>query len=112
MLNPTGKPFTVTEITQKIKNLLEGSVGTVQITGELSNIRPPSSNGHLYFTIKDAGAQIGAVMFAGNLRAVTFKPENGVKLYATGEICLAISNLLKCAPNLKGIFTFDSPSHR
>ena len=86
MLNPTGKPFTITEITQKIKNLLEGSVGTVQITGELSNIRPPSSNGHLYFTIKDAGAQIGAVMFAGNLRAVAFKPENGVKVDATGEI--------------------------
>ena len=86
MLNPTGKPFTVTEITQKIKSLLEGSVGTVQITGELSNVRPPSSNGHLYFTIKDAGAQIGAVMFAGNLRAVSFKPENGVKVDATGEI--------------------------
>ena len=86
MLNPTGKPFTITEITQKIKNLLEGSVGTVQITGELSNIRPPSSNGHLYFTIKDAGAQIGAVMFAGNLRVVAFKPENGVKVDATGEI--------------------------
>ena len=86
MLNPTGKPFTVTEITQKIKNLLEGSVGTVQITGELSNIRPPSANGHLYFTIKDAGAQIGAVMFANNLRAVSFKPENGVKVDATGEI--------------------------
>ena len=86
MLNPTGKPFTVTEITQKIKGLLEGSIGTVQITGELSNIRPPSSNGHLYFTIKDAGAQIGAVMFAGNLRAVSFKPENGVKVDATGEI--------------------------
>ena len=86
MLNSTGKPFTVTEITRKIKTLLEGSVGTVQITGELSNIRPPSSNGHLYFTIKDAGAQIGAVMFAGNLRAVTFKPENGVQVNATGEI--------------------------
>jgi exodeoxyribonuclease VII large subunit len=86
MLNPTGKPFTVTEITQKIKNLLEGSVGTVQITGELSNIRPPSANGHLYFTIKDAGAQIGAVMFASNLRALSFKPENGLKVDATGEI--------------------------
>ena len=86
MLNPTGKPFTVTEITQRIKGLLEGSVGTVQITGELSNIRPASSNGHLYFTIKDAGAQIGAVMFADNLRTVTFKPENGVKVDATGEI--------------------------
>ena len=86
MINPTGKPFTVTEITQKIKGLLEGSIGTVQITGELSNIRPPSSNGHLYFTIKDAGAQIGAVMFAGNLRMVSFRPENGVKVDATGEI--------------------------
>ena len=86
MLNATGKPFTVTEITQRIKSLLEGSVGTVQITGELSNIRPASANGHLYFTIKDAGAQIGAVMFAGNLRTVSFKPENGVKVDATGEI--------------------------
>ena len=86
MLNPTGKPFTVTELTQKIKQLLEGSVGTVRITGELSNIRPASANGHLYFTIKDAGAQINAVMFAGNLRTVAFALENGVKVVATGDL--------------------------
>ncbi len=86
MPNPSGKPFTVTEITQKIKSLLEGTVGTVQITGELSNVRPPSANGHLYFTIKDSGAQIGAVMFAGNLRSVAFRPENGVQVNATGDI--------------------------
>ena len=86
MLNPTGKPFTVSELTLRIKNLLEGQVGTVQITGELSNVRPPSANGHLYFTLKDAGAQIDAVMFAGNLRTVSFKPENGLKVDAAGDL--------------------------
>lgn len=86
MISSSGKPFTVTELTRRIKDILEGSVGAVTVTGELSNIRPPSQNGHLYFTIKDAGAQISAVMFAGNMRSVDFKPENGIKVEASGEI--------------------------
>lgn len=86
MLNSSGKPFTVSEITRKIKDLLETGIGSVTVAGELSNIRPTSQNGHLYFTIKDAGAQIGAVMFAGNLRTLSFRPENGVKVEATGEV--------------------------
>ncbi len=80
MTTPTGKPFTVTQLTAEIKKRLE-SVGAVQVTGELSNVRAPSANGHLYFTIKDAGAQIDAVIFAGNLRALSFRPKDGDKVY-------------------------------
>ena len=86
MISPTGKPFTVTQLTAKIKDLLERSVGAVQVMGELSNVRAPSANGHLYFTIKDAGAQIDAVIFAGNLRALSFRPKDGDKVEAQGEI--------------------------
>lgn len=76
----------MTELTRRIKDLLEGNVGNVTIAGELSNIRPPSQNGHLYFTIKDANAQISAVMFAGNARALDFRPDNGAMVEASGEI--------------------------
>ena len=86
MVSSSGKPFTVSELTKRIKDLIEGNVGNVTITGELSNVRPPSQNGHLYFTIKDANAQISAVMFAGNLRTMGFRPENGLKVEASGEV--------------------------
>lgn len=86
MLNPNGKPFTVSEITRKIKALLEGNIGLVEITGELSNVRPPSANGHMYFTIKDATAQLGAVVYANTLRTLSVRPENGALVTVTGEI--------------------------
>lgn len=86
MLSPSGKPFTISEITQRIKRLVDGTFRLVQITGELSDVRSPSANGHLYFTIKDADAQISAVLFAGSLRTLAFKPENGMKVVATGDV--------------------------
>ena len=86
MLSPSGKPFTISEITQRIKRLVDGTFRLVQITGELSDVRSPSANGHLYFTIKDADSQISAVLFAGALRTLTFRPENGMKVVATGDI--------------------------
>ncbi len=87
MTTPTGKPFTVTQLTAEIKKRLE-SVGQVLVAGELSNVRAPSSNGHLYFTIKDAGAQIDAVLFAGSLRTLSFRPKDGDKVEAYGDISL------------------------
>ncbi len=68
-----------------IKGTLEGRFGSVLVEGELSNVSQPAS-GHLYFTIKDANAQISAVMFRGNQRGLQFRPQDGIVVRAQGEI--------------------------
>lgn len=77
--------FTVTELTRLIRTTLEGAVGTVWLEGELSNLRQPSS-GHYYFTLKDENAQITAVLFRGNQRGLSFKPQDGLLVRVYGEI--------------------------
>ena len=68
--------LTVSEITSLIKRSLEQSFSGVRIEGEISNCRP-SSTGHLYFTLKDAGAMISAVMFRSRADRLDFIPEDG-----------------------------------
>lgn len=60
----TRKVLSVTELTQQIKRLLEKQIAQVWVTGEISNLRLQSS-GHMYFTLKDAGAQLACVLFRG-----------------------------------------------
>src|SRR6266566_4570868 len=59
---PTRKTLSVTELTGQIRRLLEEQVGQVWVTGEITNLRVQSS-GHIYFTLKDAGAQLSCVLF-------------------------------------------------
>jgi len=77
--------LTVTELTRQIKTTLDRTFGTVEVEGEISNLSRPAS-GHLYFTIKDEGAQISAVMFKGSQRMLRFEPRNGTIVRAAGEI--------------------------
>lgn len=79
------KVLTITEFTRRIKGTLEGAFGVVTIEGEISNLTRPIS-GHLYFTLKDEGAQIGAVMFKGSQRLLAFIPQNGMMVRATGGV--------------------------
>lgn len=58
------KVLTVSELTTKIKGLLEGQFGDVRVSGEITNLRLQSS-GHMYFGLKDAGAQLSCVLFRG-----------------------------------------------
>jgi exodeoxyribonuclease VII large subunit len=55
--------LSVSELTAKVKRLLEQSVGSVWVTGEVTNLRAQSS-GHMYFTLKDAAAQLSCVLFS------------------------------------------------
>jgi exodeoxyribonuclease VII large subunit len=55
----------VSSLTRRIKELLEGSIAPCWVRGEVSNLRAQSS-GHIYFTLKDAGSQISCVMFRGD----------------------------------------------
>ena len=77
--------MTVSELTELIRENLEGGFPSVVVEGELSNYRP-SSSGHLYFTLKDSGASISAIMFRGRLRSLTFEPKDGMLLRVRGSL--------------------------
>jgi exodeoxyribonuclease VII large subunit len=81
----SGGKLTVSELTERIRENLEGAFGQVMVEGELSNCRP-SSTGHLYFTLKDAGAAISAVMFKNRLRSLSFEPKDGMLLRVRGSL--------------------------
>ena len=77
--------YTVTELTQHIKDLLEESFPILWISGEISNLSRPSS-GHFYFTLKDEKAQIRAVLFKGQARNLPFRLEDGLTIVGMGRI--------------------------
>ena len=79
------KHLTVSELTDLIRQNLEGSFSFVCVEGEISNCRPASS-GHLYFSLKDSGAKIDAVMFRNKLRTLNFDPKDGMLLRVRGSI--------------------------
>ena len=64
-MEATRRVFSVSELTTDIRRLLEQRIGQVWVTGEITNCRQQSS-GHVYFTLKDAGAQISCVLFRGD----------------------------------------------
>ena len=77
--------LTVSELTELIRCSLEEEFSLVIVEGEVSNCRPASS-GHLYFSLKDTGAKIDAVMFKNKLRALNFEPKDGMLLRVRGSI--------------------------
>ena len=82
---PTDTVFTVSNLTSAIRDLLEGTFSNITLEGEISNYRPNAS-GHLYFTLKDDGAQISAVMFRGRAAGLAFVPKDGQKVKCTGSV--------------------------
>ncbi len=77
--------LTISEITGRIKELIESSFGQVYIVGEVSNAKVHSS-GHIYFTLKDEATQIRCVMFRSSAARIDFEPEDGMKVYARGQL--------------------------
>lgn len=75
--------ITISELTLDLKDLLESNYSHVKVMGEISNYNHHSS-GHRYFTLKDSNAQISCVMWRS--RHVSFKPEDGMQVTATGKI--------------------------
>ena len=82
---PQDTVFTVSQITDLIKEILETSFRTIKLEGEISNWRP-SSAGHIYFTLKDQNAQIKAVIFRGAAYKLNFRPKDGDKVCCTGSL--------------------------
>ncbi len=77
--------YSVSEITQAIKGLLEDKIGEVWLEGEISNFSV-GPNGHFYFSLKDQNAIIKAAMFVYANKGLKFKPDNGLKVICFGRI--------------------------
>lgn len=88
MTIPPGiKPLTVSQITQKIKSVVESYFEDVWVEGEISNLRVPMS-GHYYFTLKDEFSQIKAVLFRSQVRYLSFEPSDGLFVICRGRITI------------------------
>lgn len=76
---------TVTEFTRRVKALLESQIPPGWVRGEVSNLRRQSS-GHVYFSLKDAGAQLSAVLFRGDAQRQSVELRDGQQVVVFGEI--------------------------
>jgi len=83
--NPHRQIYTVSELTDSIKLLLEENFPFIWICGEISNFNVPVS-GHYYFSLKDEEAQISAVMFRSQNRNLKFVPEDGMNIIGLGRV--------------------------
>lgn len=84
---PERKMYTVSELTERIRSLLETEYPSVWVQGEISNFRTAPS-GHSYFTLKDDFAQIRCVMFKIQSRFLRFRLEEGLSVAAWGRLSL------------------------
>jgi len=81
----TRQVFSVSELTTQVKRLLEQQVGTVWVTGEITNFRAQAS-GHCYFTLKDASTQLACVLFRGTAAGDREMLGDGQKVILQGEV--------------------------
>ncbi|WP_127144786.1 exodeoxyribonuclease VII large subunit [Pelagibacterium montanilacus] len=78
--------YTVSEVAQEVKRTVEDRFGHVRIRGEISGYRGQHGSGHAYFTLKDEGASIDAVIWKGSFSKLRFRPEEGLEVIATGRL--------------------------
>ena len=84
---PARDVFTPSQLNTLARDMLESTFGSVWIEGELGNVSRPSS-GHLYFTIKDARAQIRCAMFKPKSTWLRFQPREGLHVLGRGRLTL------------------------
>ena len=82
---PTREVVTVSELTTRIRGVLESTQGEVLVEGEIANSRLWKT-GHLYFTLRAEHAQLKAVMFRAAVRYLRFTPEDGLRVIARGRV--------------------------
>jgi exodeoxyribonuclease VII large subunit len=80
-------PLSVSALNEQIKSVIESTFVRVYVEAELSRITYHNS-GHIYFTLKDSGSTIRAVMFKGNATKLRFRLEEGLKVLVEGAITL------------------------
>ena len=91
MVQTKEEPISVTALNEYIKALLEGTpfLRHVYLRGEISNFTNHRT-GHFYFSLKDEGGLVRAVMFRGNAARIAFVPENGMKVLVRGSVSLFV----------------------
>ena len=79
--------YSVAQVNNYIKNMFaqDFMLHKISVSGEVSNCKYHTS-GHIYFTIKDGGSALNAIMFAGNRRGLTFPMQNGDHVVVTGSV--------------------------
>jgi exodeoxyribonuclease VII large subunit len=82
---PTRRIWPVRELVAQVRDLVEQEYGDVWVEGEISNFRPAPS-GHVYFTLKDADAQLPIVLFRRQAILLRFRPEDGLHVLVRGHI--------------------------
>ena len=76
--------FSVSEITNLTKSILEENFGLIRVRGEISKVK--DFNGHYYFSLKDENFVLNAVCWARNVELLNIKPEEGMEVFAQGKI--------------------------
>ena len=79
--------YTVSRLNGEVKKLLESGLGTVWLSGEISNLTMAAS-GHWYLTLKDLDAQVRCAMFRGNNSRVNLVPKNGMQVLVRAKLSL------------------------
>jgi exodeoxyribonuclease VII large subunit len=79
------KPYSVSELAFALKRTLEEAYGFVRLRGEISKVTF-HSNGHVYLTLKDERAAIDGVVWKGQVRGLSIRPEQGLEVIVTGKI--------------------------
>ena len=77
--------LSVTELSMSLKRTIETSYGRVRVRGEISGFKRHAS-GHCYFSLKDEGACMDAVVWRSSAQTLAFRPEDGAEVIATGKL--------------------------
>ncbi|MCK8515567.1 exodeoxyribonuclease VII large subunit [Methylonatrum kenyense] len=86
--NGTGRAvLTVTQLNREIRELLDGALPLLWVEGEISNLARPAS-GHVYFSLKDARAQVRCALFRQRAGLLRFRPENGQQVLVRARVSL------------------------
>lgn len=86
-VKPQREIYSVSRLNREARGLLEDAFGRLWVEGEISNLARPAS-GHLYFTLKDSGAQISCAFFKNRAQLLRFKPIEGMHVIARARVSL------------------------
>ncbi len=82
---PARTVFSVSDLTRRIRSVIEDEIGAVWVEGEVSNLSRPAS-GHVYFTLKDATSQLAAVLFRREAQAMNVRLNEGMQIRVYGSL--------------------------
>jgi exodeoxyribonuclease VII large subunit len=80
------REWTVSELSAALRKTVEDAFGYVRVRGEISGYKGPHGSGHCYFTLKDEGARIDAVIWRSAFARMRLKPEEGLEVFVTGRL--------------------------